>query len=371
MDEKMRRTAVVIAVGLGVAGAARGTASAATVNIAAGNVSALKSALAGAHPGDTLVLNGTYNLGTSGLVTSVDGAAGAPITLMAGSGGATLAGGSGGSGIGINNDYYYVQGLKITGFQKSVRIDNASHGVLVGLTCSGSTGEAIKLRDTSQYWLVAQCTASNTGAEGFYAGDADQNWVGGVADKTGYITFYQDTAIATTNDGFDCKEGTHDIKIIDCAADWQNTVPGANSLGNSGIYDRATRLQVIGFDARNNGSTGDVIRANRTTALDGVTYGSGTEIFDVSGENMRGYFLYSNHLDTVLYPNYSTSDIDGGLLEPGSRTPKTGGAWISEMTWAGEGGGRFYAPVVPEAKAWWGAALMPLRRRRRRAALHG
>jgi hypothetical protein len=361
----MRRHRYVLGALLGV-GLEGAVAWAGTVNVPSGNVSALKSAMSNAKPGDVIVLNGVYNMGGSGLTTSVDGTAGQRITVKAGPGGATLSGTVGsGSGIGCNNDYYTFQGLTIVGFQKSVRIDGASHGILDGLVCKNSGNESIKLKNSSQYWLVENCSVSDAGMEGYYVGDADQNWEGGGVDRSGYVTFLNDTAFRTGNDGFDCKEGTQNVKIINCSVDWDGTVPGGNNEGNSGVYDRCTNMQVINLIAKNNGSAGDVVRANRMTAVDGKTYGSGTEIYGVSGVDMSGWFLYTNHLDTRLYTNYSMSGLDGGLLESGSRTPAmvSPGSFV-EMTWVGEGGAAYLPEPGGVAVVGVGAGvLMGCRRR--------
>lgn len=327
-------------------------AGAAVINVTAGSASALRSAMAAARAGDTLVLTGNYNLGNTGITTAADGNAAAPITIRASAAGATLVGNTSGSGIAINHDYWVVQGLAISGFQKSVRIDGANHGVLSGLRCFGSSGEAVKLRNSSQFWLISNCRAENTGAEGFYLGDADQNWEGGTVDRTGNVTLVNCYAFATTNDAFDFKEGTQSIKVVDCSADFGPVVPGANALGNSFIYSRANGLQVMNFAARGNASTGNVVRAHRLTGVDGIGYGSGNEIYNVSATDIAGAFLYNRHPDTRLYSNYSLTNVAGGLLESGSLQPGfVSSESFVEMSWQGVGGGRFFFPVIPEPGA--------------------
>jgi autotransporter-associated beta strand protein len=303
-----------------VCGTAWNFARAATINVAAGNSSALSSAVNNAKPGDTIVLlGGTYN---TGITTRIDGTTAAPITVI-GTNGATLNSSvtTTGSGIACSNDYWVFQNLAINGFQKSVRIDNGSHGILNGLVCTNSGNESIKLKNSSQYWLVENCSASNAGMEGYYCGDADQNWTGGVPDKTGFVTFYHDTAFQTFNDGFDSKEGTHDIRIIDCSVDWNNTVPGGNDEGDSGVYDRANGIQVVNLNAKNNGSVGNGVRANRLTAVDGVAYGSGAQIYGLVLNNTQGTLLSTNQSDTALYANYSMTNVAGGLGDSGHTQP--------------------------------------------------
>jgi autotransporter-associated beta strand protein len=295
-------------------------AQAATVNVAAGNSSALNTAMTNAKPGDTLVLlGGTYN---TGITTHTDGTSAAPITVI-GTNGAKLNSSvtTTGSGISCSNDYWVFQNIAINGFQKSVRIDNGSHGILNGLVCTNSGNESIKLKNSSQYWLVENCSASNAGMEGYYCGDADQNWEGGVPDQTGFVTFYHDTAFQTFNDGFDSKEGTHDIRIVDCSVDWNNTVPGGNDEGDSGVYDRANGIQVVNLNAKNNGSVGNGVRANKLTAVNSVTYGSGAQIYGLVLNNMQGTLLSTNQSDTALYTNYSMTNVAGGIGSSGHTQP--------------------------------------------------
>jgi hypothetical protein len=330
-------------------------ASANIINVTAGNASALRSAVSNARAGDILVLSGTYNMGNTGVTTARNGTASSRITIRAGGGGATLVGGTSGNGIAINHDYWSVEGVTIRGFQKSLRIDSASHGILDRLTCSLSTGEAIKLRNSSQYWLVSNCTVFDTGAEGYYTGDADQNWEGGVIDRTGYVTFYNCVARNTANDGFDNKEGTLNIKIVNSSATWTTVVPGANSLGNSGIYNRTAGLQVINFSTSGNASLGNAIRSHRLLGDDGNYYGSGGEYLNVAASGLAGSMLYNTHLDGELF-GYSMSNVAGGLLESNSQMPAMldPGAF-RELRWSGIGGGQYYFTAIPEPGAVMGA----------------
>lgn len=345
---------------------------AATITVTNGSATTLRNAVANAIAGDTIIVTGTYNLGSTGLTTGHDGTAAKPITLTTGAAGATITGNVtgtiGNAALGINNDYWNVQNLNINGFRKSVRIDDASHGTLTNIRATNSVGESFKLRNFSQYWLIQNCTSTSSGAEGFYAGDADQNWENAnAADTTGYITFLNCTATASTNDGFDCKEGTQNIKIINCTANFNFTTPGANDLGNSGIYDRCNNLQVINFNSLNNNSTGDAIRLHSILASDGITYGSNTQIRSVNAVSMEGYLLWNRQPDTTIY-GYNMTDVTGGYLESGSYTP-TGLPFTSfaEMTWPGEGGALYSLPIIPEPSslALTIAPLALLRRRPR------
>jgi hypothetical protein len=327
-------------------------ASAAIITVSNNSASSLRSAVQNARAGDTVIVTGTYNLGTTGLSTNANGTAASRIILIGGPTGATLIGGTSGNGIAITHNYWSVSNLTITGFQKSFRIDSADHGLIDNVSMSNSTGEAVKLRNTSRYWLIQNCRVANAGAEGYYAGDADQNWQGGTPDATSHITFYNCKAFQTGNDGFDFKEGTHTIKVINCSADWNYTTPGVLDRGNSGVYNRADKLQVINFSARNNASTGDVIRADRTLALDGQTYGFNAEYFNITGQNMAGSLLSSDHTDSILYDNYSFTSLAAGLLEPGSIPPAIAlPSSFVESQWNGPSGQPFLAVSIPEPSA--------------------
>lgn len=327
-------------------------ASGAIITVSNNSASSLRAAVQNARAGDTVIVTGTYNLGTSGLSTNSNGTAASRITLIGGATGATINGGSSGNGIAITHNYWSVANLAINGFQKSFRIDSADYGMIDNVAMSNSTGEAVKLRNTSRYWLVQNCRVSNAGAEGYYAGDADQNWEGGVVDATSHITFVNCKAFQTGNDGFDFKEGTHTIKVINCSADWNYTTPGVLERGNSGVYNRADKLQVINFSARNNASTGDVIRADRTLAVDGKTYGFNAEYFDINGQSMAGSLVSSDHTDSVLYDNYSFTDLAEGLLEGGSTMPAVAlPSSFVEAQWNGPSGQAYLPVSIPEPSA--------------------
>ena len=304
--------------------------------VPAGSNSALTSAVKNAVPGETIVLEGgTY---TTGISTSVSGTAAAPITIE-GENGATLSNATGtGEGVEVNNNYYIFQNFTISGFQESFRTDAASFGVANNITATGSKIESFKFKNTSQHWLVENCSVSNSGMEGYYVGDANQNWTGGVPDQSGYITFYHDTNNVNVNDGFDCKEGTSNVRIIDCESNWNNTTPGANDEGDSGAYVRNDNETVVDYTILNNQSQGNAVRAE-TSTVNGITYGSNCTIFGVVANNIQGSYLESTQAGTTLYTNYSLTNVAGGLLESGSRTPaEPSPSAFALPTWAGTDG---------------------------------
>ena len=294
------------------------TARAQTVMVPAGNNTALTNAVRSATPGETIILEGgTY---TTGISTSVSGTASQPITIE-GENGATLSNTTGtGEGIEVNNNYYIFQNITISGFQESFRTDAASFGIANNITATGSKIEAFKFKNTSQHWLVENCSVSSSGMEGYYVGDASQNWTGGVPDQSGFVTFYHDTNFVNINDGFDCKEGTSNVRIIDCESNWNNTVPGANGEGDSGAYVRNDHETIVNYTILNNQSQGNAVRAE-TATVNGITYGSTCTIYGVVANNIAGSYLNTTQVGTTLYTNYSLTNVAGGLLESGSKTP--------------------------------------------------
>jgi autotransporter-associated beta strand protein len=311
-------------------------ARAVTVNVAAGDSTGLKNAMSSAVPGETIVLQGgTYNTGIS---TSVNGTAAAPITVE-GLNGATLSNTTGtGEGIEVNNNYWVFQNLNISGFQESFRTYGANHGIANNITCTGSKIESFKFKNTSTHWLVENCSVFNAGMEGYYVGDANQNWTGGVPDASGFITFYHDTNFSDFNDGFDCKEGANNVRIIDCRSDWNNTVPGGNNEGDSGAYIRDDFETVVNYTVLNNQSQGNAARV-QTSTVNGITYGSNTSLYGLVANNIAGSFLDTTQNGTVLYSNYSLTNVGGGLLESGSKTPsQPNPSTFALPTWAGVDG---------------------------------
>jgi autotransporter-associated beta strand protein len=304
--------------------------------VPAGNDTDLTNDLKNATAGETIRLEGgTYDTGIS---TSISGTPAAPITVE-GENGATLSNTTGtGEGIEVNNNYYIFQNININGFQESFRTDGASYGVADNINATGSAIESFKFKNTSQHWLVENCSVSNSGMEGYYVGDASQNWTGGVPDQSGYITFYHDTDFVNGNDGFDDKEGSHDIRIIDCSVNWNNTVPGANDEGDSGVYNRATNVTVINLNVVNNGSAGNAERFE-TATVNGITYGSGAIAYGVVANNIHDSFVEDTQPSVQLYDNFSLTNVAGGMFESGSKIPsEPSPSTFVEPTWSGTDG---------------------------------
>lgn len=325
-----------------------GMAQAATKSVPAGDVATLRSYLSSASPGDVIEVTGTYNVSNGTIATSVNGAAGQYITIRGTGGGATFkfTGSAGNAAFHIKNNYYKLENVTIDSNSQSNKglLIEASHGFVTNVTVKNTKGEGFKIRKNSQYWLLEDCTAESTGksgkfGEGYYVGDADQNWqTKPDADRSGYITFLNCKAILTKNDGFDFKEGTHHIKVIGSTVDFKNTVP-ESTVGNNGLYIRANNVQVIGTTVKNNAGTGQAFRANKMTATDGVSYGSNLELKAVTASNLGGAMIHTNFGSTKLYSDYTMTDVAGGLKKSGSAAITTlAPSAFTEMTWNGEGG---------------------------------
>ncbi|GLI09051.1 hypothetical protein YDYSG_50830 [Paenibacillus tyrfis] len=321
---------------------------AATKTVPPGDVAALRSYLAGTQPGDILEVSGTYAVSDGTITTSVNGSAGKYITIRGTGSGAsfTFTESAGNAAFHIKNNYYKLENITINSNSKSNKgiLIEASHGYLTKVTVKNTLGEAFKIRKNSQYWLLEDCTAESTGqsgkfGEGYYVGDADQNWqTKPDADRSGYITFLNCKAILTKNDGFDFKEGTHHIKVIGSTVDFKNTVP-ESTVGNNGLFIRANNVQVIGTTVKNNAGTGQAFRANKITASDGVSYGSNLELKAVTASNLGGAMIHTNFGSTKLYSDYTMTGVVGGLKTSGSATITTvAPSAFTEMTWNGEGG---------------------------------
>jgi hypothetical protein len=327
------------------------TANAATKTVPAGNVATLRSYLASAQPGDIIQVSGTFNVSDGTIATSISGASGKYITIRGTGSGATFnfTASGGNSVIHIKHPYYKLENVTINANSKSNKglLIEASHGYVTGVTVKNSLSEAFKIRKNSQYWLISNSSAQNAGqsgkfGEGFYVGDADQNWTTNPnPDQSGYITFLNCSAIKTKNDGFDFKEGTHHIKVVGSVVDFQNTVP-ESTVGNNGIFMRANYVQIIDTTVKNNQATGQAYRTSKTTASDGVSYGNNLELKNVTASNISGAMIYTNYTSNKLFTDYTMSGVAGGLYKSGSQTAASASpSTFVEMTWSGEGGGTY------------------------------
>jgi Chitobiase/beta-hexosaminidase C-terminal domain len=300
------------------------------------------SALSNAQPGDTILLSGTIQGGR--FTTTRSGVPGAPITIR-GDGTARVSGSP--YALEILHDYYRLENFILENSGKGLVIDNAEHGTVNHVHAMDIQQEAFKLRNQSRYWEFTFCSARRTGlsgdfGEGFYVGQASSNWINNTPDQCAFVTFFNCYTLDTVNDGWDIKEGSHDVKVVNCTADFSGGVePAGNAAhGSAGYYCRADNVQFIKSSVvgLNNGDWG--YRYSNTT-VGGVDYGSaGNQIKQsaVFGGNV-GFIFAEGGTNGVVFDDF-TNTGSGGFYATGSATvtiPASSG--FSERTWLGEGGG--------------------------------
>ena len=177
----------------------------------------LSAALENARPGDTIVLaDGRY----AGEFTATAVATEAQPVVLCGSAGAVLDGGSVDSGYTLHLDraeHWRLEGFTVSGGQKGVMLDGASHNVLSGLTVSAVGDEAVHLRAGSSDNLLEGITVTGTGlrdpefGEGIYIGTAESNWCDisdCEPDRSDRNRIVGATVSGTTAETVDVKEGT-------------------------------------------------------------------------------------------------------------------------------------------------------------------
>lgn len=307
--------------------------------------SQLTSALSSVNPGDTIILSGTITSSTT-YVTSRAGAASAPITIQ-GDGTAVLSGASN-YGFEVVNDYYRLSNFVIQNASKGLVVDNANHGAVDHVHVMDIKQEGFKVRNQSKYWIFTYCSARRTGksgdyGEGFYVGQASSNWINNTPDACAYITFFNCYATDTVNDGWDCKEGAHDIKIVNCTGDYSGSIePAAGaSHGSAGFYLRADHIQVIKCNVIGLDNGTWACRYSNTT-VNGVDYGSsGNEMkqSEVTGGNV-GLIYSESGTNGRVYTDCLPGP--GGFYASGSATVATPApSTFAEDTWNAEGGGTY------------------------------
>ncbi|GAA2814385.1 cellulase family glycosylhydrolase [Kribbella solani] len=253
----------------------------------------LKAALANAKPGDTIKLaDGTY---TGNFKTTVKGTASAPITLT-GSAGAVLKA-SGGYGLHLNGaSYWNVRGITVTGGQKGIMIDSATHVTIDGVTVHGLDMEGVHFRNSSTYGVIRNSRVYDTGndgrgmGEGVYVGSA-----GGTSDKSDHVQIVGNTIGPDVGgEAIDLKEGTTGGLVSGNSFDGRG-LTGAHFddswvdvKGNNYLIENNT-----GKNTTNNGyethtqqsgwGCGTVFRGNKSD-LTGAT-GSGRYAFNITNYN--------------------------------------------------------------------------------------
>lgn len=285
-------------------------------------------------------------------------------------------------GLCILHDYYMVEDLTVEKVKKGVVVENANHGVFRRVTVREVENEGFKFRYNAQHFLVEDCLAEDTGraenhkspgigrrnGEGFYVGNAASNWAGAksslppdpqVPDVSGFITFINCTARSCRNDGFDFKEGSHDIKVINCLVDWSTDIeplPNADQ-SDAGIYLRGDRIQIINTTVLNSEHWAAAIKTAHAT-VDRIAYGHSLELYGVVGRDFGpgDGLIHLKGLDgeTTLYGNYtldrcqlyqvtehpddSTHDVH---RSPDRDLVPVDSSAFKEMTWDGIEGARY------------------------------
>ena len=200
------------------------TASAATIEVT--TAAQLKTALAGARPGDTIHLaDGTY---TGNFKATVPGTPAARIVLT-GSPRAVL---TAGGGYGLHLDgasYWTVRGVTVTGGQKGIMADAANGVVIDGVTVHGLDMEGIHLRNSSRDGVIRNSRIYDTGndgrgmGEGVYVGSA-----GGLSDRSDHAQIHGNTIGPDVGgEAVDIKEGTTGARIVGNTFDGRG-LTGAN-----------------------------------------------------------------------------------------------------------------------------------------------
>ncbi|MFJ5830390.1 right-handed parallel beta-helix repeat-containing protein [Streptomyces sp. NPDC093089] len=199
-------------------------AAAATVEVA--TAAQLKTALAGARPGDTIHLaDGTY---TGNFKATVPGTASARITLT-GSPRAVLTAG-GGYGLHLNGaSYWTVAGITVTGGQKGIMADAANGVVIDGVTVHDLDMEGVHFRNSSRNGVLRNSRIYDTGndgrgmGEGVYIGTANT-----LTDKSDGAQILNNVIGPDVGgESVDIKEGTTGARIVGNTFDGRG-LTGAN-----------------------------------------------------------------------------------------------------------------------------------------------
>jgi hypothetical protein len=305
----------------------------------------IKTALAAATAGDIIYFTGTHNYSGSTsksnpdhVATIAHGTATAPIIVRGIN--ATIKGTSytSGSGLIVSKNYYWFDDFTITNFQKAFAAIGGSYGRITNVDATLIGDEAFKFKLASKYWDVVRCTVDQAGmkaqtyGEGFYVGEASENWDGGAPDDSSYITFDQCFTYRLSNDGFDVKEGSHHVKIKNCVIDYTNGGPAFNAaVGDAGIFLRGDNIQVINCTVKNHVNGGPGYEVGDRLAPNNIRYGKNIEFKKVTGLNITGVYtkLSGGSANIKVYDDYvatNTGSLTGNYtLAPAST--------FTEMTW--------------------------------------
>lgn len=302
--------------GPGASVAADGSSCTAPATVSVSSASELKKALAGARPGDEIVLApGTYD---GNFTASRSGTSGAPVTLC-GPRSAVLDGGSISQGYTFYLDHaswWRLEGFTVTGGQKGVMADGSDYDLIYGLFVHGIGDEAIHLREFSSHDTISHCVIRDTGllvqfyGEGIYVGSAHKNWcryTNCQPDASDYDVIQDNNIADTTAENIDIKEGTTGGQIIGNHFDGTGMVASAatawvNVKGNDWTITDNTGINSIkdGFQVHQvypGWGIGNVFRGN-----DAQVNGPG-----------HGYFVQNKRLQTIVACNNKVTGAAEGL----------------------------------------------------------
>lgn len=281
-----------------------------------GSASDLRSALASARPGETIVLApGVYQ---GDFQATVSGTAATPITLC-GPRSAVLQGDSIRSGYTLHLDhasYWRVEGFTVQGGQKGVMTDGASYVLISGLYVHGTGDEAIHLRDFSTYDTVSRNVVRDTGllvafyGEGIYVGTAHKNWCKYSScqpDASDHDVITGNDISNTTAENIDIKEGTTGGLIKGNMLDGAGMVASAATSWINVKGNRWTVEDNVGINSIGNGYS--VHQVYPGWGLDNVFLNNQARV------NGPGYGIYvqSQGLGTVISCGNVAQGAAGGL----------------------------------------------------------
>ena len=306
-----------------------------TVNVA--TVAALKSALAGARPGDVIHLaDGTYK---GAFYATASGTSVAPITLT-GSRAAVLTNSGGacdpnvpsgsvsycGYGFHLNKaSWWKLVGFSVASSAKGIVLDAAQHNVVDGVQVSLIDLEGIHLRTASADNVVQHAFVHDTGkvdpgyGEGLYFGSAQSNWDKfGTNNGTGPDRSDRNQALSNSfgpgvgGEHIDIKEGTvnglvsgntfdgRGISGQHFADSWVDVKGSGYTLtGNTGTFVAGTGTLADGYQVHQQlagDGCGNVFRSNKSDLGGAGNYA--INVTDQSGCSARPNVVYSSNTVT-------------------------------------------------------------------------
>jgi len=259
-----------------------------------------------AKPGDVIEFSGKV---IGPIITTVAGTADKPITLR-GVDSALIKGESTGSkkGLTIFHDNYIIENIKIESFEKGLWIESASNVIVDNLTINDIGHEGVKIRRGSTYVTIKNTTVGNTGqtnpiyGQGFFVGDSSNNWLDiHTPDTSSYITFENCNSINAGSNGFDFKEGSSNIKVIN------STVQNPAQVS---FYTRANNIQFINATSIGNQSGNPAFKLYQVD-VNKTRYGYNIELKAIKVDKHKGSIVRFHRKDIAksssLYNDYQAN----------------------------------------------------------------